>query len=131
MNINWTALRSLGLERSQQRGGLSTPPPAGDAGQHAGANATSRQAEELPEDFFALNDAAIRGDLDLVKSIFEKERLPNTPMERLENKKFAPIMHRALLQGRVHVVAYFLSQEIPFKMIQIEIAIEDGLHSLL
>jgi hypothetical protein len=90
MNVNWASLRSLGLERSQQRGGLSTPPPVDHAGQYAGANAPSRQAEELPEEFFALNDAAIRGDLDLVKSILENERFPNTPMERLENRKFVP-----------------------------------------
>jgi hypothetical protein len=90
MNINWTTLRSLGLERSQQRGGLSTPPPIDEAGQHAGANEPSRQAEELPEDFFALNDAAIRGDLDLVKSMFEKEKTPKHSYGTIREQEVCP-----------------------------------------
>lgn len=132
MNPNWTALQSLGiLEGSQRRNGLSTPPPMDHTGPDAGEDTASRRAEELPGEFFTLNDAAVRGDLELVKSIFESERLPNTPMERLQNDKFSPIMHRTLLEGRARVVAYFLSQGVPFRMIQIEIAIEDGLYSLL
>lgn len=131
MNPNWTSLQAYLPEVTRQCGGLSTPPPIDYQGRDAGGNAASTRAEDLPEEFFRLNEVAGRGDLDLVQSIFESERLPNTPMERLENEKLVPIMHRALLKGRARVVAYLLSQGVPLEMVQVEIAIQRGMHSLL
>lgn len=119
------------IEEAVHSDGLATPPSDDYADFDAGGAAADSTVEELPEEFFKLTDAAIRGDLDLVKSIFESERLPNSPMERIDNNQFVPIMHKALVNGHVLVVVYFLSQGIPFNMVQIGIVVNYGLHSLL
>lgn len=53
-----------------QSGDLSTPPPF-DYDQNAAGPVALDIAEQLPDEFFRLKDATVRGDLDLVKSIFE------------------------------------------------------------
>lgn len=52
-------------------------------------------------------------------------------MERLDNDTFRPIMHWALSEGHVPIVAYFIYQGVPFGMTQVELVIDLGLHSLL
>ena len=131
MDPNWAALQTLGLEGARQENGLSTPPPIDHADNGAGTVPASKRPEELPEEFLRLQDAAVRGDIDLVKSIFESERLPNTSMERMEDEQYVSVMHKALLKRRENVVAYFLSQGIPFNLLQVEVAIQEGLQSLL
>lgn len=52
-------------------------------------------------------------------------------MEQLENQKFIPIVQKALLNGHIAVVAYLIKQGVPFKRVQVEIAIKEGLYALL
>jgi hypothetical protein len=110
---------------------LPSPPPFDYGDLDAGQSSRHVEHEAPPEEYHRLDDAAIRGNLDTVISIFEAERLPNTPMERLGNDKFSKVMHRALVRHQIPVVAYLLSRGVPFHILQVELAIEKGLHSLL
>lgn len=114
----------------QRSRGLPSPSPSDD-GTYAGQYPAPIEIEAPPEEYHRLENAAIRGDLDTVISIFEAERLPNTPMEQLDNDKFTSVMHRALLRHQIPVVAYLVSHGVPFEMEHVEFAITHGLHSIL
>jgi hypothetical protein len=131
MNTDFPALQYLPLVGSQNRGGLSTPPDFDYVLSNQGGIIASSSEEELPEEYFTLKDAAERGDLDLVKTICETDRLPNSAMERLGNERLNSVLHGAVREGRTPVAAYLLSQGFPFETVQIEIALMDGLDSLL
>jgi hypothetical protein len=131
MNQNWSVIDSYQARASQQQEGLLTPPSFDYTPPITGGHTASTGVEELPEEFFRLKDAARRGELDIVQTIWETERLPNTPMERLSNESLNSVLHGAILEGRTHVATYLLSQGVPWKTIQIEVALMKGLNSLL
>lgn len=111
--------------------GLPSPPPYDYGDLDAGETPAPIESAALPEEYHRLVDAAIRGDLDNVISIFETERLPNTPMERLDGDKFTRVMSRALADRQIPIVEYLISHGVSFQIGHLETVIENGLHSLL
>ena len=114
---------------NQQRNGLRTPPDDDHIAPNTGAWNLSR--DKKAEALNGLQDAVNRGDLDLVKTFFEGERLPNSPMELLDPADFPAVLTEALGAGREDVGAYLLSQDVIFTMSHIETAVEKGFVSLL
>lgn len=52
-------------------------------------------------------------------------------MERLENHKFTNLIYRTLVRYQIPLMAYFLSEGVPFCIIQVELATREGLHPSL
>jgi hypothetical protein len=85
--------------------GLPSPPPFDHGDLDAGQSFRHVEHEAPPEEYQRQEKAAIRGDLETVISIFEAERLPNTPMERLDSEKFTRVMTRAIASHHAPVAA--------------------------
>jgi hypothetical protein len=88
-------------------------------------------AEAFPDAFYALKEAALRGDLALVKTIYEKEWLSHTATGRFSNKDLFNIYNEALKAAHTPVAAFLLSQNVPFRRHHPETAVDKGMDSLL
>jgi hypothetical protein len=91
----------------------------------------SNGAEAFPDAYYRLKEAALRGDLTLVKTIYEKEWLSYTATGQFSNKDLYNVFCEALEARHTPVVAFLLSQNVPFLQLHSEIAVEKGMESLL
>lgn len=66
----------------------------------------SNGAEAFPNAYYRLKEAALRGDLALVKTIYEEEWLSETATGRFSNDDLYNVFCEALEAGRTPVVAF-------------------------
>ena len=91
----------------------------------------SNGAQAFPNAYYTLKEAALRGDLALVKTIYEEEWLPYTATGQFSNKDLYYVFCEALKARHTPVVAFLLSQNVPFGQYHPEIAVDQGMESLL
>ena len=91
----------------------------------------SNGAQAFPDAYYRLKEAALRGDLALVKTIYEEEWLPHTATGQFSNKDLYNVFCEALKARHTPVVAFLLSQNVPFRQHHPEIAVDQGMESLL
>lgn len=91
----------------------------------------SNGAEAFPDAYYRLKEAALRGDLALVKTIHEGEWITHTATGRFSNDDLYSVLCETLPAGRTPVAAFLLSQNVPFQTHHPEIAVDKGMDSLL
>lgn len=91
----------------------------------------SNGAQAFPDAYYRLKKAALRDDLTLVETIYEEEWLPHTATSQFSNKDLYNVFCEALKARHTPVVAFLLSQNVPFRQYHSEIAVEQGMESLL
>lgn len=91
----------------------------------------SNGAPAFPDCYHRLKEAALRGDLALVKTIYEEEWLPHTAISDFSSKDLHLISCEALRLRHTPVVAFLLSHNAPFSDHQATVAVDEGMESLL
>jgi hypothetical protein len=106
-------------------------------------------ADAFPAAFYALKEAALRGDLGLVMRVYEEDWLPLTMTTasttaddtadntatatagRFSNKDLFNVFLKAFDAGHTPVVAFLLARDVPFRDHHPEQAVAKGMESLL
>jgi hypothetical protein len=91
----------------------------------------SNSAQAFLDAYYRLKEAALRGDLALVKTIYEEEWLPHTATGQFSNKDLYNVFCEALKACHTPIVAFLLSQNVPFQQHHPGIAVDQGMESLL